>query len=192
MSIEQAITLASHLFWPVVALIALFVLRPYISQVSRAASDLRALLNRSGEMVDLVGQITALNEATSDIKAMQQVAQAARPEVIPVAGQASLEHLWQKLDKEWKETRESFRSVSQAANVPVSFVGNVGVRDAAKALVEKGLISEMTASGVVDLSAQYQYMFRTTTDRSEYLNDNVVAAYTKTATRVRQALKSGQ
>ena len=92
--------------------------------------------------------------------------------------------------RSWQHPRSNERLAPRKSRRSTD--GNVGVRDAAKALVEKGLISEMTASGVVDLSAQYQYMFRTTTDRSEYLNDNVVAAYTKTATRVRQALKSGQ
>lgn len=45
---------------------------------------------------------------------------------------------------------------------------------------------------MTDLSAQYQYMTRTTTARSEFLNENVVSAYTKTATRVREALKAGR
>ena len=71
-------------------------------------------------------------------------------------------------------------------------LGTVGVRDAARALAEKGVIRDETASAMTDLSAQYQYMYRTTTNRSEYLNENVVGAYSKTAAHVRQSLKSGQ
>jgi hypothetical protein len=190
MSIEQAITLTGHTAWPFVAIIALFVLRPYISQISRAAADLKNLLDRSGEMVGLVSQMSALNEATADIKAMQQVAQAARPEPIPTVGQPSIEQLWKQLEKQWQETRDRFRVAAQAVGVSVNFVGTVGVRDAANALVEKGVIQPVTASGMNDLSAQYQYMVRSPTYRAEYLNENVVAVYTKTATGVREALKS--
>ncbi len=199
MTIEQTISLIGQLAWPVVALVALFVLLPYVSQLTRAAADLRDLLNRSGEMVDLAKQLSvlaqqlsALNEATSDIKAMQQVAHAARPDVPPAAEPADVGRLWSELEGQWQQTREAFRSVAQSAGVPVNFIGTVGVRDAAKALVAKGIISEPTATAMTDLSAQYQYMYRTTTERSEYLNENVIAQYARTAEWVRQALKSGQ
>jgi hypothetical protein len=190
LSTQQAVDLTGHTAWPFVATIALFVLRPYISQVSRAASDLRALLNRSGEMVDLVSQITALNEATSDLKAMQEVDRASRPAASPAANSSTTEVLWKQLEKQWQDTRDAFRSVAQSAGVPVSFIGVVGVREAATTLTEKGVIDTATAAAVIDLSAQYQYMFRTNINRSEYLNENVVSAYTKTATRARLALKS--
>lgn len=190
MGVQQAIDLTGHVAWPFVALIALLVLRPYISQVTRAAADLRELLNRSGEMANLAGQVAAIREATEELRAMQQVAQAGRPDLPASSGQADLEQLWKQLEKQWQETRDAFRSVAQAAGVRVNFAGSVGVRDAAKALVDLGRISEQTATAMADLSSQYQYMWRTTTERSEYLNQNVVAAFTTTATRVRQALKT--
>ena len=90
LTVEQAINLAGHIAWPVVALIALVVLLPYISHVSRAAADLRSLLDRSGEMVDLAGRISALSETTSDLKAMQEVALAARP----VCNRRLIEPMW--------------------------------------------------------------------------------------------------
>lgn len=192
LSIEDAIKLVGHLAWPFVALVALVALRPYIAQIARAAADLRDLLNRSGEMVHLVAQISALNEATSDLKAMQDVALASRPDPTPAAGPAELESLWQQLEQQWRETRDSFRAVAQSAGLSVSFIGTVGVRDAAKALAEKGVISDATARAMTDLSAQYQYMYRTTTARSEYLNENVLVAYTNSATRVRNELKSAR
>lgn len=191
MTVEQITQLIGVSAWPVTALLGLFVLRPYISQLTRAASDLRDLLDRSGEMVGLVGQVTELNEAMADLKAMQQVAQAARPEPAPTVGQPTIEQLWKQLEKQWQETRDRFRAVTQAAGVSVSFIGTVGVRNAANALVEKGVIEPATASAMSDLSAQYQYMVRSPTYRSEYLNENVVAAYTRTANQVRGALKSG-
>jgi hypothetical protein len=134
-TIEEAIKLTGHAAWPFVALVALFVLRPYISQVTRAAADLRALIDRSGEVVDLAGQIAALSEATADIKAMQQVAQAARPEPAPTVGQPTADQLWKQLEQQWQQTRDSFRTFAQAAGVSVNFVGTVGVRDAANLLV---------------------------------------------------------
>ena len=142
-------------------------------------------------MVGLVGQVTELNEAMADLKAMQQVAQAARPELIPTGGQPTTEQLWKQLEKQWQETRDRFRAATQAAGVAVSFIGTVSVREAANALVEKGVIQPATASAMTDLSAQYQYMVRSPTYRSEYLNENVVAAYTRTANQVRAALKAG-
>jgi hypothetical protein len=191
MTVEQVTQLIGVSAWPVTALLGLFVLRPYISQLTRAASDLRDLLDRSGEMVGLVGQVTELNEAMADLKAMQQVAQASRPEPAPTAGQPTIEQLWKQLEKQWQETRDRFRAVTQAAGVSVNFIGTVGVRNAANALVEKGVIEPATASAMSDLSAQYQYMVRSPTYRSEYLNENVVAAYTRTANQVRGALKAG-
>ena len=191
MSIEQTIQLVGHIAWPIVAILALIVLRPYVAQLTRAASDLRELLNRSGEMVNLLAQVNAISEAMSDVKAMQEVERAARPEAAPTAAPDDVERLWKTIERQWQETRESVRAVAQSGNVAVNFFGNVSVRDAAKALVEKGLISQATAGDFIDLAAQYQYMTRTTTARSEFLNENVVAAYTKTATRVREALKAG-
>jgi hypothetical protein len=181
--------LTKHLAWPMVALIALIVIRPYISQVSRAAADMKSLLDRSGEMVDLVGQIAALNESTSDLKAMAEVARAARPDPpVTPAIQANTDLFWTQLEREWKEVREAFRIAAQNAGVPVNFFGNIGVRNAAKSLVEKGIIKDDIASAITDLSSQYQYMTRTSADRSDYLNENVVSAYSKTSARVRQAL----
>ncbi len=191
MTIDDAIKLTGLAAWPIVALIALFVLRPYIALVSRAAADLRALLDRSGEVVDLASQIAALSEATADIKAMQQVAQAARPEPPPTVGQPTSEQLWKQLETQWQQTRDQFRAAAQTAGVTVNFSGTVGVQNAAKSLVEKGAIQATTANSMADLSAQYQYMVRSTSYRAEALNENVVAAYTKTAGQVREALKSG-
>jgi hypothetical protein len=188
---EQAINLAGHVAWPVVALLGMLLLRPYIAQLTRAAGDLRDLLNRSGEMVDLVSQISALNEATLDIKAAQEMARTARPDTAPVAGEANVEVLWNQLVKQWEETRDSFRAVAQSAGVPVNFIGSAKVREAANTLVERGIINQTTAGAMTDLSAQFQYMFRTSTARPEYLNQNVVAAYTRSATQVRLALKTG-
>ena len=34
--------------WPIVALIALFVLRPYIATLTKGVADLRSVLDRSG------------------------------------------------------------------------------------------------------------------------------------------------
>lgn len=160
------------------------------SQLTRAAADLRDLLDRSGEMVSLVGQVSALNEAMADLKAMEQVDRAGRPDAVSAPKQQDLDGLWKQLEKQWQETRDAFRTVARSASVPVSFIGTVGVREAAKSLVEKGVIDETTASAMVDTSAQYQLMYRTGTARSEYLNDKVLATYTATATRVRAALKA--
>jgi hypothetical protein len=125
---------------------------------------------------------------------MQEVALAARPDVVAVAGAApvNVDQLWRQLEAQWRETRDSFRVVAQTAGVPVSFIGTVGMRDAAKVLAERGVISETTAGDTSDLSAKYQYMYRSSTARSEYLNENMLASYTKSATRVRQELKSGK
>jgi hypothetical protein len=190
-TIEQTINLAGHVAWPVVALLGMLLVRPYIAQLTRAAGDLRDLLNRSGEMVDLVSQISALTEATSDIKAAQEMERAARPDSAQVAGEANVEILWSQLVKQWEETRDSFRAVAQSAGVPVNFIGTAKVREAANALAERGIINQTTAGAMTDLSAQFQYMFRTSPARSDYLNQNVVAAYTKSATQVRLALKTG-
>jgi hypothetical protein len=189
-SIEHIVSLTGHAAWPLVALISVLLLRPFIAQVARAAADMKNLLDRSGELVGLVGQIAALNEAASDIKSMQQFAQSARPDPHPTAGQASPDQLWQQIEKQWKETREQFRSVAQSAGVAVHFSGSVGVREAANAMVQKGIIQPSTASDMSDLSAQFQYLFRSATYRAENLNENVVGTYTKTASQVRQALKS--
>ena len=124
MTVEQITQLIGVSAWPVTALLGIFVLRPYISQLTRAASDLRDLLDRSGEMVGLVGQVTELNEAMADLKAMQQVAQASRPEPAPTADQPTIEQLWKQLEKQWQETRDRFRAVTQAAGVSVRAASN--------------------------------------------------------------------
>ena len=79
-----------------------------------------------------------------------------------------------------------------AAGVPVSFIGTVGVREAANALAEKGIINEAIAGAMVDLSAQFQFMYRTTTDKSAFLNEGVATAFAKAAIRIRQSLKAAE
>jgi hypothetical protein len=190
MTIEQAIKLTGHAAWPFVALIGLFVLLPYLTRLLRAAADLRDLLDRSGEMVGLVSQVTALTEAMADLKAMEQFGRAGRADTALTPERSDVENLWKQLERQWQETRDSFRASARLAGVPVSFIGTVGVRDATKTLVEKGVIDAATAGAMTDLSSQYQLMYRTTTARSEYLNEKVLATYTATATRVRAALKA--
>jgi hypothetical protein len=82
MTVEQITQLIGVSAWPVTALLGILVLRPFISQLTRAASDLRDLLDRSGEMVGLVSQVTALNEAMADLRAMEQVDRAGRPDAV--------------------------------------------------------------------------------------------------------------
>jgi hypothetical protein len=194
MTTSEKIELARHVAWPLVALVALFVLLPYLSRLLRAASDLRDLLDRSGEMVGLVGQVAALNDGLSELKAMEQLSRSERAPAARVTATAhqDLEALWKQLEKQWQDTREEFRAVARSAGVPVSFAGVVGVREAAKALQERGTIDETTASAMTDLSAQFQLVYRSPTARSEYLNDRTVATYAATAARVRAALKSAR
>jgi hypothetical protein len=194
MTVEQIIQLVGVTAWPITALLGILALRPFISQLTRAASDLRDLLDRSGEMVGLVGQVAALNDGLSELKAMEQLSRSERAPAVSVTAtpHQDLDTLWKQIEKQWQDTREEFRAVARSAGVPVSFVGVVGVREAAKALQERGTIDEVTASAMIDLCAQYQLVYRSPTARSEYLNDRAVATYAATAARVRAALKSAR
>lgn len=192
MTTNEMIQLAGHVAWPLVALVALFVLLPFLSRVLRAASDLRDLLDRSGEMVGLVGQVAALNDGLSELKAMEQLSRSDRASAAPATAEQDLDGLWKQLEKQWQDTRDAFRAVARSAGVPVSFVGVVGVREAAKALQDAGTIDEATASGMIDLSAQYQLVYRSPTARAEYLNPKSVEVYSTTAARVRAGLKAAR
>jgi hypothetical protein len=118
---------------------------------------------------------------------MEQLSRSDRASAEPATADQDLDGLWKQLEKQWQDTRDAFRAVARSAGVPVSFVG---VREAAKTLQETATIDEATASGMIDLSAQYQLVYRSPTARAEYLNDKAVASYAATAARVRAGLKA--
>ena len=74
--------------------------------------------------------------------------------------------------------------------MPVSFFGTVGVREAADKLISMGLLKEDIADEIIGLSSQYQWMTRTTSPKSKWLNNSVVQDFTKSVQTVLQAFQA--
>jgi hypothetical protein len=154
MPTDQIISILQHLAWPVVALIALLALRPYLRELIQAASNLNSLLNKSDELAKLVSSVETLGNnivqvppLLAEVKAAQEVlianrelgATASKPE--PTT-KAERDAIWAQIEQSWYELRDAIRDFARPNGVEPYLMGRVGVANTMDALVSKGATKE--------------------------------------------------
>lgn len=186
MTIDQVIALAPHVAWPLAGLLGLAMILPFVSKLTSAIADARAILERAKEFPELVKLTKDLLENTSQLKAMSELNLASKTQPARLA--PDIEALWERVDRSWQEVRERFRAAARSEGIEMRFNGAVSVREGADALTAKHRIDEKSANLFVDLWGKYQWMTKTSTPQTEYMNENVVSSFERDAASIKELL----
>jgi hypothetical protein len=192
---EKLIGAVAQFAWPLVALIALFTLRPYISMLTKGVADLRAVIERSGELTDLLKSLAEIQETVNDLQAAQETALIVRSTAIkPSAISATnAKALWQVIDEQWEQTKNALRNVAEDRAVPTAQVRAIGqgtgpLQRVTDALTVAGAIKSEVADKIVGLSKRWHWMRRTTLPQEQYLDEAVVENFKSDAISIREQL----
>jgi hypothetical protein len=194
---EKIVGAVAPFAWPLVALIALFTLRPYISMLTKGVADLRAVIEHSDELTDLLKGLGEIKETVNDLQAAQETTLIARSTAIkPSAINApNAMALWQVIDAEWEQAKDALRRVAEDKGVPAAQVRAIGqgtspLQRVTDALTEAGAIKSDVADKIVGLSKRWHWMRRTTLPQEQFLDEAVVENFKSDAIFIRKQLSA--
>ena len=194
---KTAVDLTPHLAWPIIALIALLVLRKHLVELARGATNIHALLGRGVDIATLVDRMVELKKEAVDIKEMleaisikdkgrelQDLASAS-----PEGAQLTADEMFEKRSTAWTGVKEMIQRKAKSAGVRSNMMGAKGVTSTVEDLVAQGAITKRAAELSSALSSQYQWMYRTSSPREEWLNHQVFTSFVEGAKQAKVALE---
>ena len=81
--------------------------------------------------------------------------------------------------------------VARKFNIPTNFIGSAGVTRTMDSLLAARAVSEEAAELIKVLSSQWQWMFRTSQPKQEWLTTEVAQRFAIDVTDIKQALVRG-
>lgn len=194
---DMTTAIMQHLAWPAVALVALIVLRKHLVELARGAANIHELLGRSGDISSLVDRMGELKNEAAEIKEMieaisikdkgkelQELASASS-----ATSSLSTDEMFEKISLAWASVKEVIQRKAKAAGVKSNMMGAKGVSATVDELVVQGAITKRAAELSIALSSQYQWMYRTSSPRSEWLNQQVFTSFLDGANQAKSALE---
>ena len=206
MTIDQYLLLAQHLAWPTIGLIALFVLRPILKELPQLAMNIKWLATNTEKIEGLVNQLATAAANMKDLKGVQEelldkVAMLqGQQEVLGNIGDNTqinsttnpsddeLEQLWAIIKSGWEDTKSIIAHIAKSTRVQPIFIGTVGVTKTVDALIDENALTKDAARMIKDLSARWQWMFRTSKPKKEWLTEQVALQFKNDVTDVAKAL----
>jgi len=210
MQVDNAliVSLAQALTWPLIALIALFVLRKHIVTLAKGATHLNEALGKGGDVVSLLDRLVevqgavdrmkdeveetkgmleaiSIRDKVGDLRALaSQNPNLARPGASPLA----TDEMYQGIEAAWREVADVIRRISLAADVKSNLTGTKGVSATLDALLSRGAISSQAADLTKALSSQWQWIWRTTAPREDWLSHQVFTSFVDGAKQAKELL----
>ena len=215
MTVDQWIKLAEHIAWPVAVLVGLIVLPFYMRHITKLAglvTELRELLEKKSELLQLVGKISELKEALSrakgDMKDLSVTFEATQGSIaaadvqkrdaVPSVDAAVLletvKDSWDTVKDavgELVERRDVASRVKITADDVRLFKRSTGiVQTIADGLTDGNVIDRETSVLLTDLSSQFQLWSRSPNRDALLTNDGVRDFSGKAATLVKTLKKA--
>ena len=206
--------LATPLAWPVVALIAIIVLRAHLLILANGVARLHDLIGKGGELAaltekladfksnihDMSEQFNAFTREATDVKVML--------EALSIKGQSAelerlaeqqptqenefsalgIEDMFGGIEEGWQQVKTVIQSKARAADITPYLMGTKGVSNTVKEMVNKNAITQRSAELAIALSAQYQRFYRTSSPREEWLTNQVYKSFLEAAKETKKAL----
>lgn len=193
---QLIIAILQHLAWPLVALIAFFGLRKHVIDLARGTANLKELLGKSGDIMSLVDHLAQVKNEASEIKGMLEAIsirdKGKELQELATAGtetvQLGADEMFEQIRAEWSAIADAIRRLAKSAGVKSNLIGTVGVSATVDELASKGVIAQRAAEITKALSSQWQWMFRTTSPKGDWLNHSVFASFMNGAAQVKAAL----
>lgn len=202
---KLAVDLVQHLMWPLVALIALFSLKKHIVELAKAAVAIKDLLGKGGELISLTERMGDVKKEAADIKQMLEAINIkdkgrelqALTENEPLEtnskqieiAQLSVDEMFEKIANSWAGVQEVIRRKATTVGVRPNFMGTKGVSSTVGQILEKGGITARAATLAEAVSSQWQWIYRTSSPREEWLTDQVFRSFIDAAEQAKIALE---
>ncbi len=213
--VEVIQKLATPLAWPVVAIIAIIVLRKHLIALAQGIARLHELMGKGGELASLTDrlseirtslqdtseQFTVLKREATDIKEMLETlsikGQSAELERLAEQPQdlegdrsaLSTDDMFSEMEEAWQQVKGAIQSKARGANISPYLMGTKGVTNTVREMVDKGVITQRSAELTIALSTQYQRFYRTTSPREDWLTPQVYKSFLETASEAKRALE---
>lgn len=203
MQIDNSVVgLAQAIAWPLAALIILLLVRTHVVTLAKGASHLNQALGKGGDVVTLLERLGEVKAEAAQIKEMletisikdkgkelQELAsQTASSAGVAAQSELSVQEMYEKIEAAWKEVAQVIRNKASAANIKSNLIGTKGVSATMDALLTKGAISNRAAELTKALSSQWQWIFRTTAPREEWLSQQVFTSFIEGANQAKKSL----
>lgn len=213
--VEITNRLATPLAWPLVAVIALFVLRKHLVTLAEGLTRLHGLLDKASDIAQLtsdltafrielngmVAQLTDLKSATVEIKH--------KVESIDIKGQSDelerltttslpitdplpvlpVDDMFSAIEEAWKSVKGCIQNKALANAVTPNFMGTKGVTNTVQEMVAKNVITRRAAELAIAVSAQYQRFYRTSSPKDEWLTPQVYKSFLDSAEETKRAIQ---
>lgn len=207
--------LATPLAWPLVAIIAIVVLRKHLVILAQTVARLHELTGKGGELASLTDKLTDIGSKLQDISGhfntlMREAADNKEMlETLSIRGQSaelqrlsehqpiqegerpvlSIDQMFTAIEDAWQQVKVVIQNKARAAGVAPYLMGTKGVSTTVKEMVDKGAVTQRSAELAVALSAQYQRFYRTSSPREEWLTHQVYNSFLEAADETKKALE---
>lgn len=207
--------LATPLAWPLVAIIAIVVLRKHLVILAQTVARLHELTGKGGELASLTDKLTDIGSRLQDISGqfnslMREAADNKEMlETLSIRGQSaelerlaeqqtaldterpalSIDEMFTEMESAWQQVKSVIQNKARGAGVVPYLMGTKGVSTTVKEMADKGAITQRSAELAVALSAQYQRFYRTSSPREEWLTYQVYNSFLEAANETKKALE---
>lgn len=196
------VALAQAIAWPLAALIILLLIRSHVVTLAKGASHLNEALGKGGDVITLLERLSEVKGEAAQIKEMleaisikdkgkelQELAsQTASSAGVDAQSDLSVQEMYERIETAWKDVAQLIRNKAATANVRSNLIGTKGVSATLDALLSKGAISNHAGELTKALSSQWQWIFRTTAPREEWLNQQVFTSFVEGANQAKKSL----
>ncbi|HUS97587.1 MAG TPA: hypothetical protein VMX97_12675, partial [Hyphomicrobiaceae bacterium] len=141
------------------------------------------------EVIALSAKLDEIQEGLSDIQGQQSITISSKVhEETPAGADGNLDELFGKVRAAWDETKTIVAAIGDKFDVDVSFSGNKGISETVEALKAKNVAFDKVGEQLKDLGRQWQWMYRTSTPREDWLTESAVDTFLTANKRARAEL----
>lgn len=101
----------------------------------------------------------------------------------------SLEEMFKQIEDAWAGVRTAIQAKATACGVTPYLMGTKGVSGTLEQMVEKGAITKRSADLTRAVSAQWQWIYRTSSPMEDWLSQQVHSSFLEAAEKARKALE---
>lgn len=196
---DQILPFIQALAWPVVVLIAFLGARGKLVELAGGATALKRFSENPEDLIKLLEHVKELQgnvRETRDMLEAISIKDKSKELEALTEAKANVDlapdEMFAKIQLEWTSIVDLIRRIGRATNVKTNLIGNVGVGKSLDDLVTANAVSLRAAELVKALSSQWQWMFRTTSPREEWLTSQTFTSFVKVAGQAKAALKLGK
>ena len=213
--VEITNRLATPLAWPLVAVIALFVLRKHLVTLAEGLTRLHGLLDKASDIAQLTSDLSAFRIELNGMVAQLADLKSATVEIkhtvesIDIKGQSDelerltttslpitdplpvlpVDDMFSAIEEAWKSVKGCIQNKALANAVTPNFMGTKGVTNTVQEMVAKNVITRRAAELAIAVSAQYQRFYRTSSPKDEWLTPQVYKSFLDSAEETKRAIQ---